>query len=84
MATPTIQSHVPTPPALLQISQDYELKVHGNTPPLYVLCMVGTRQVAGARRGARVKSIAIGFNRPWVHVFKVNLMVMLILSPFCF
>ncbi|KAJ3312396.1 hypothetical protein HDV04_003146 [Boothiomyces sp. JEL0838] len=41
------------------------------TPPLlYVLNIVGTRQIAGARRGARLKSIAIAFRKPWVHVFR--------------
>jgi hypothetical protein len=55
------------PDELDKLSNGY----YDTTPILYTLNMVGTRQVAGARRGARVKSIAIGFPHPWVHVFKV-------------
>ncbi|KAJ3348788.1 hypothetical protein HDU91_006502 [Kappamyces sp. JEL0680] len=60
-------------PELETISTRY----HIAPPPLYVLNLVGTRQIPGARRGARVKSIAIAFRKPWVHVFKPVLMLAL-------
>lgn len=57
------------------VDQELEILAHSYciAPPLlYVLNIVGTRQIAGARRGARLKSIAIAFRKPWVHVFRVT------------
>jgi hypothetical protein len=39
--------------------------------------MVSTRQVEGARRGARVKALAIASKYPWVHIFKPALLLAL-------
>lgn len=46
-------------------------------PLVYVLNIVSTRQVAGAKRGARVKSVALAYEHPWVHVFKPILLLAL-------
>ncbi len=61
------------PKELEKISSEY----CAGAQRLYVLNLVGTRQVAGARRGARVKSIALAFRKPWVHIFKPVLMLAL-------
>ena len=44
-------------------------------PLYYVLNLVVTRQVEGARRGARVKALAICSPKPWVHIFKPLLLL---------
>jgi hypothetical protein len=60
------------------VPEDYEIAAenyHIVPPVLYVLNMVSTRQIEGARRGARVKSLAIACKRPWVHVFRPVLLL---------
>jgi hypothetical protein len=63
----------PIPKELKTIAESY----HVTLPVLYVLNMVATKQIEGARRGARVKSIAIACKRPWVHVFRPVLLLAL-------
>ncbi|KAJ3053403.1 hypothetical protein HK097_004379, partial [Rhizophlyctis rosea] len=46
-------------------------------PLLHVLNLVRTKQIAGARRGARVKAMAVTSRQPWVHVFKPLLVLAL-------
>ena len=38
--------------------------------PLFVVNVVKVRHIAGVRRGARVKALAVTSKHPWVHVFK--------------
>ncbi|KAI8851201.1 docking domain of Afi1 for Arf3 in vesicle trafficking-domain-containing protein [Chytridium lagenaria] len=47
----------------------------GGRPLLYVQNLVRTKQVPGARRGARVKAIAVASRHQWVYVFKPSLLV---------
>eukprot|EP00842_Homolaphlyctis_polyrhiza_P004124 jgi/Hompol1/4712/HPOL_003832-RA len=46
-------------------------------PLLYVINMVNMKIIAGARRGGRVKSIAIASRHPWVQIFKPLLILAL-------
>lgn len=55
------------PKSIQEIMQNHETK----NQILYVFNMVGVKHIAGIKRGARVKSIAIASKHPWVHVFKV-------------
>ncbi|KAJ3200779.1 hypothetical protein HDU67_001812, partial [Dinochytrium kinnereticum] len=48
---------------------------NGGNPLLYVQNLVRTKQVPGARRGARVKAIAVASRHRWVYVFKPALLV---------
>lgn len=46
-------------------------------PLLYVFNMVAVKHIVGVKRGARVKSIAIASQYPWVHIFKPMLLLTL-------
>lgn len=41
-------------------------------PLLYVFNLVSVKHMAGIKRGARVKSLAIASRHSWIHVYKVK------------
>jgi hypothetical protein len=74
----TFETHLIPPGTIYLTDLLKRVNEYHQTPPmLNVLNIVATRQVAGARRGARVKSLALAFHKPWVHVFKPILLLAL-------
>ncbi|KAI9203833.1 stabilization of polarity axis-domain-containing protein [Polychytrium aggregatum] len=49
----------------------------GRKPLMYVLNLVRTKHIAGARRGAQIKAMAVASRHQWVHVFKPLLIMAL-------
>jgi hypothetical protein len=44
---------------------------------LHVLNLVRTKHISGVKRGARVKAMAISSQYPWIHVFKVTVVLLM-------